>query len=84
MITFHPENSHVIPAMMGRFHNALLSDEKEVVIWGSGTPMREFLHVDDMAAASIHVMNLDGEIYSIRYRDRCYPISMWEQGLTAQ
>ena len=61
---FHPENSHVIPAMMGRFHNALLSDEKEVVIWGSGTPMREFLHVDDMAAASIYVMNLDGEIFS--------------------
>jgi GDP-L-fucose synthase len=61
---FHPENSHVIPAMMGRFHNASLSDEKEVVIWGSGTPMREFLHVDDMAAASIYVMNLDGEIFS--------------------
>ena len=61
---FHPENSHVIPAMMGRFHNAVLSNEKEVVIWGSGTPMREFLHVDDMAAASIYVMNLDGEIFS--------------------
>ena len=61
---FHPENSHVIPAMMGRFHNASLSDEKEVVIWGSGTPMREFLHVDDMAAASVYVMNLDGEIFS--------------------
>jgi len=61
---FHPENSHVIPAMMDRFHNALLSDEKEVVIWGSGTPMREFLHVDDMAAASVYVMNLDGEIFS--------------------
>ena len=60
---FHPENSHVIPAMIGRFHNASLSDEKEVVIWGSGTPMREFLHVDDMAAACIHVMNLDAEIY---------------------
>jgi len=62
---FHPENSHVIPAMIGRFHNAVLSDEKEVVIWGSGKPMREFLHVDDMAAASIHVMNLDREIYSL-------------------
>lgn len=60
---FHPENSHVIPAMLGRFHNAVLNDEKEVVIWGSGKPMREFLYVDDMAAASIHVMNLDNEIY---------------------
>tara|TARA_B110000459_G_scaffold204030_1_gene263600 strand:- start:2321 stop:3280 length:960 start_codon:yes stop_codon:yes gene_type:complete len=61
---FHPQNSHVIPAMMGRFYNAVLNDEKEVVIWGSGKPMREFLYVDDMAAASIHVMNLDGEIFS--------------------
>jgi GDP-L-fucose synthase len=59
---FHPENSHVIPALMGRFHNALLADEKEVVIWGSGKSMREFLHVDDMAAASIYVMNLDSKI----------------------
>ena len=62
---FHPENSHVIPAMMRRFHNAVINSQKEVVIWGSGTPLREFLHVDDMAAASIHVMNLDGEIYSL-------------------
>ena len=61
---FHPENSHVIPAMMGRFHNAVINNEKEVTIWGSGKPMREFLHVDDMAAASIYVMNLDGEIFS--------------------
>jgi GDP-L-fucose synthase len=61
---FHPENSHVIPAMMGRFHNAVINNQEEVVIWGSGTPMREFLHVDDMAAASVHVMNVDGEIYS--------------------
>jgi GDP-L-fucose synthase len=62
---FHPENSHVIPAMIGRFHSAVQNNEKKVVIWGSGTPMREFLHVDDMAAASIHVMNLDSEIYSL-------------------
>lgn len=61
---FHPENSHVIPAMMGRFHNAVINSQEEVVIWGSGTPMREFLHVDDMAAASIYVMNVDGKIYS--------------------
>lgn len=56
---FHPENSHVIPALLRRFHDAVQSNASEVVIWGSGTPMREFLHVDDMAAASVHVMLLD-------------------------
>lgn len=56
---FHPENSHVIPALLRRFHEAVKDDLDEVVIWGSGTPMREFLHVDDMAAASIYVMELD-------------------------
>lgn len=61
---FHPENSHVIPAMISRFHEAVQNNEKKVVIWGTGKPMREFLHVDDMAAASIHLMNLDREIYS--------------------
>ena len=61
---FHPENSHVIPALIARFHTAVKNNEKEVVIWGSGTPMREFLHVDDMAAASIHVMNLEHSIYA--------------------
>lgn len=55
---FHPENSHVIPAMMRRFHEAKLAGAKEVVVWGTGTPRREFLHVDDMAAASVYVMNL--------------------------
>jgi GDP-L-fucose synthase len=55
---FHPENSHVIPALMRRFHEAKQRGDVEVVIWGSGMPMREFLHVDDMAAASVHVMNL--------------------------
>lgn len=56
---FHPDNSHVIPAMLQRFHQAKLSAELQVVVWGSGTPMREFLYVDDMADASVHVMNLD-------------------------
>ncbi|MEJ3667471.1 MAG: GDP-L-fucose synthase [Pseudomonas sp.] len=56
---FHPENSHVIPALLRRFHEAVQRGDAEVVIWGSGTPMREFLHVDDMAAASVHVMELD-------------------------
>ena len=60
---FHPENSHVIPAMLRRFHEAVLSNAEKVVVWGSGKPMREFLYVDDMAAASIHVMNLDSETY---------------------
>ncbi|WP_102360450.1 GDP-L-fucose synthase [Vibrio breoganii] len=60
---FHPENSHVIPALLRRFHEAKLNGVSEVVAWGSGKPMREFLHVDDMAAASIFVMNLDEMIY---------------------
>jgi GDP-L-fucose synthase len=60
---FHPENSHVIPALLRRFHEATLANAPEVVIWGSGTPMREFLHVDDMAAASVFVLELDGKTY---------------------
>ena len=60
---FHPENSHVIPALLRRFHEAVQNDAEVVTIWGSGTPMREFLHVDDMAAASIHVMELDDAIF---------------------
>jgi GDP-L-fucose synthase len=61
---YHPENSHVIPAMMRRFHEAKAADEPEVIVWGSGKPMREFLHVDDMASASKFVMNLDKEVYN--------------------
>lgn len=61
---FHPQNSHVIPALLRRFHEAVAADLAEVVIWGSGTPMREFLHVDDMAAACVHVMELEAELYS--------------------
>ncbi len=60
---FHPENSHVIPALMRRFHEAMLAQEPQVTVWGSGTPLREFLHVDDMAAASIHVMEMDDAAY---------------------
>ncbi|WP_311970075.1 GDP-L-fucose synthase [Pseudomonas baltica] len=60
---YHPENSHVIPALLRRFHEATQRGDEEVVIWGSGNPMREFLHVDDMAAASVHVMNLDRVTY---------------------
>lgn len=61
---FHPENSHVIPAMMQRFHQAREQGVDEVVVWGTGKPMREFLYVDDMAAACVHVMNLPEGVYS--------------------
>ncbi|ANB34415.1 GDP-fucose synthetase [Rhodovulum sulfidophilum] len=55
---FHPENSHVLPALIRRFHEAVHSETEEVMIWGTGTPRREFLHVDDMAAASLFVLDL--------------------------
>jgi GDP-L-fucose synthase len=60
---YHPKNSHVIPALIRRFHEAKDSKAKEVIAWGSGNPMREFLYVDDMADASIFVMNLDKSTY---------------------
>ena len=61
---YHPENSHVIPALIRRFHEAKASQAPRVAIWGTGTPLREFLYVDDMAAASVHVMNLDTATYT--------------------
>lgn len=60
---FHPENSHVIPALIRRFHEAKLANAPVVKAWGTGNPMREFLHVDEMAEASIFVMNLDSQTY---------------------
>lgn len=60
---YHPENSHVIPGLLRRFHEAKVGNAPEVVIWGTGTPRREFLYVDDMARASLHVMNLDKATY---------------------
>lgn len=60
---YHPENSHVIPALIRRFHEAKTVQAPEVEIWGTGTPMREFLYVDDMASASVHVMNLNKATY---------------------
>lgn len=61
---YHPENSHVIPALIRRFHEAKLSNAPEVVIWGTGTPRREFLYVDDMAAAALFVMKHDSFAHS--------------------
>lgn len=60
---FHPENSHVLPALLRRFHEAVRDGLSEVTIWGSGKPMREFLHVDDMAAASLFVLDLPRGVY---------------------
>ncbi len=60
---FHPENSHVIPSLMRRFHEAKINNNSEVVVWGSGNAMREFLYVDDMAVASLFVLELDEKIY---------------------
>lgn len=61
---FHPENSHVIPALMRRIHEAKAASSPEVVIWGSGTPRREFLHVNDLAAASVHLMTIPQAAYA--------------------
>ena len=63
---FHPENSHVLPALIRRFHEAATQSRDEVVIWGTGTPMREFLHVDDMAEASLFVMDLPQDVYAAK------------------
>lgn len=62
---FHPKNSHVLPALIRRFHEAAQAGDVEVQIWGSGKPRREFLHVDDMAEASLFVLNLDRETYDV-------------------
>lgn len=60
---YHPENSHVIPALIRRFHEAKLENQDVVTVWGSGTPLREFLHVDDMAEACVFVMNLTKSVF---------------------
>lgn len=60
---FHESNSHVIPALIRRFHDCVEQDSPSITIWGSGSPKREFLYVDDMASASIHIMNLSSDIY---------------------
>lgn len=67
---FHPENSHVVPALLRKFHEAKESGSDTVVVWGTGTPMREFLYVDDMAAASVFVMELDQTLYQEQTQPR--------------
>src|SRR4051812_32842882 len=61
---YHPENSHVVPAMIRRFHEAKASGAENVTVWGTGKPRREFLYVDDMAQACVHVMNLDAAMWA--------------------
>lgn len=68
---FHPENSHVVPGLIRRFHEAKVKNRDEIIVWGSGKPMREFLHVDDMASACVHVMSIDGHQYRSRVPERC-------------
>ena len=73
---FHSKNSHVIPALLRRFHEAKINQSANVVVWGSGSAFREFLHVDDMATASIHIMNLDCEAYRIQTNSRLSHINV--------
>jgi len=72
---FHPENSHVLPALIRRFHEARLAGAPEVIVWGSGTPLREFLYIDEMADGSLFVMNLDEATLAghlLRYPKPCF------------
>ena len=73
---FHPKNSHVLPALLRRFHEAKQNKTPEVIVWGSGTPKREFLHVDDMAAACMHVINTDKAIWEQAVAPMCSHINV--------
>ena len=73
---YHPLNSHVIPGLIYRFHQAKVNNIPEVIVWGSGKPKREFLHVDDMARASIFLMNIDKETYYKHTNLRCSHINV--------
>ena len=72
---YHPENSHVVPALIRRFHEAKTNNTSSVTIWGTGKPIREFLFVDDMASALVHVMNLDKETYDKQTNPMCSHIN---------
>lgn len=73
---FHPDNSHVIPALMRRFHEARLAQHEKVIVWGSGKPKREFLHVDDMAAACVYIMSLNRQDHSKNTQPRSSHINV--------
>ena len=73
---YHPENSHVIPALLRRFHEAKNLEAPEVVVWGSGKPRREFLFVEDMASACIHVMSLERNVYEANTQGMCGHINV--------
>lgn len=73
---YHPENSHVVPALIRRFHEAKVANAPSVTIWGTGTPRREFLYVDDMAAASVFVMNLSKATYDANTTPMCSHINV--------
>lgn len=73
---YHPENSHVIPALIRRFHEAKINNDPTVTIWGTGTPKREFLYVDDMALACIHVMNINKKTYDQNTEPMCSHINV--------
>lgn len=73
---YHPENSHVIPALIRRFHQATQTKAPQVIVWGSGAPRREFLHVDDMASASVHVMELSSEVWQSLVLPMCSHINV--------
>lgn len=73
---YHPKNSHVIPALINRFHEAKIKNLPYVVIWGTGMPKREFLYVDDMVRAAVFVMNLDKKIYDEQTSPMCSHINV--------
>ena len=74
--SFHPENSHVLPALMRRLHEAKEANSSEVVIWGTGSAMREFLHVDDMARACLFIMNIDKDTYTAHVKEMASHINV--------
>jgi len=73
---YHPKNSHVIPALIKKFHEAKIKKKKRVIVWGTGTPKREFLYVDDLANACIHLMNLNNKVYSKKIKPMCSHINV--------
>ena len=74
--TYHSQNSHVIAALIDRFHNAKINNLSEVIIWGTGNPKREFLYVDDMTRAATHIMNLSKETYEKLTSPMCSHINV--------